>query len=167
MFAASAVAGAFDAAPDNPYEVLQGRRGSMCFGNTEAHPAVNSPSARQMAVPSEGEGASAFPPRTPPWRRAARKEFRGYHQPLNYTSACVRCPWATSLAAPMLALRSLNAREHLGHFRAALKSARHNAALSPTCGTKSLPCGLRARGRPARKKRVQADRVSRPFDRFR
>ena len=67
---------------------------------------------------------------------------------------------ATSLAAPMLALRSLNAREHLGRFRAALQPRRgifRCRYFASARGTKSLPCGLRARGRPARHRRVRAE----------
>ena len=69
-------------------------------------------------------------------------------------------PAAAALAAPMLALRSLNAREHLGRFRAALQPRRgifRCRYFSSARGTKSLPCGLRARRRPPRNKRVQAE----------
>ena len=60
----------------------------------------------------------------------------------------------------MLALRSLKAREHLGLFRAALQPKRgilRCRLIASACGTKSLPCGLRARRRPPRYERVWAE----------
>ena len=68
-----------------------GSAGFHVLRRTEAHPTVNSPSARQRAVPSEGEGASAFPPRTPPCR--GRRERVAWLLPtFKLTCACVRCP---------------------------------------------------------------------------
>ena len=58
--------------------------------------------------------------------------------------------------------RSLKAREHLGLFRAALQPRRgilRCRYFASARGTKSLPCGLRARGRPARNKRVRVETV--------
>ena len=142
LFAASAGAGAFAAAPDNPYEFLCGIRGFSAWLDFAKPRPVFQP--RRFA-PLTGAGASAFP-RTP-LPRAARKEFRGYHQPLNLRAPAFRRLTAASLAAPMLALRSLNPREHLGGFRAAFEPRRgifRCRFTATACGTKSLPCGLRA-----------------------
>ena len=113
----------------------------------------------RRSAPLTGAGASAFP-RTP--LAAGCKEKVSWLPPTFKVRApafVARCTGDFTRGL-LLALRSLNPREHLGGFRAALQPRRgilRCRYFASARGTKSLPCGLRARGRPARNMRVQAE----------
>ena len=147
MFVARTGAGAFYAAPETPHAFCPRSAGSMRFGFAKSHPAVKPHDA--VPPPPEGAAPGGFPLGLL-LAVGGEKNRRGYQLPFISLAACacLTLTRSASLAALMLALRSLNARG----FRAFLRRFRFG-------GAKSLPCGLRARGRPARHERVWADTV--------
>ena len=115
----------------------------MCFGNTETHPAVNGPSARRGRAVRGGR-RERFPSSDSPLAAGARKELRGYHQPLKINAPAVASASACDLAAYSSPSGRSTPENTSGVFVPLYSRRGINAALSPACGTKSLPCGLRA-----------------------
>ena len=156
--------GRFDAAPHTPHAFVHGRRGPCAFAVPKRTPPLCSPHG-VVPPPPEGAAPGGFPLGLLLAGRGEKNE-RGYQLPFISLAACVPPPGAraASLAALLLALppprlrrygvtsRSLNARG----FRAFLRRFKNG-------GANSLPCGLRARGRPARTERVRAADVSGNF----
>ena len=156
LFAARAEAGAFDAAPDAPYEFLQGY-GAFRLGLDLPSPAPYLKPRR--FAPLTGAGGSAFP-RTP--LAAGGKERVTWLPPtFKLTAPAVASASICDLAAYCSPFGRSNPENTSGIFvplssRGAACQCRFTAS---ACGTKSLPCGLRARGRPARHERVCAETV--------
>ena len=148
-FAPSASAGAFYAAPENPSRVLSKVGGVDVLFQSTPRRCVPPPRLRS-APPPEGAAPLRLPPRDSPFTAGGQKRGRGQQLPLKSLAACVPPPdaRAAALAALMLALPP-SPRLRWDKPVACAPVLVRTCAVS-IHGTRSLPCGLRARGRPAR-----------------